>query len=113
MTGWHSPALGVALVLLARHGPLRIMNIPHRSYRTTGDRQAVVRRMLSADMAAIMSVTLVFLALLPLWTVLESGPTDNAVEPTSFWVPTAISVVGVVSWAACLTRCRYRPTSGE
>lgn len=104
-------ALGVALVVLARRGPLRIMNVPHRSYWMATQRQPAVRRMLSTDMAAVMSVTIVFLALLPLWTVQGSRATGNVVAPSLFLVPTAIYLVGLVSWAGWLTLRRYQPTS--
>jgi hypothetical protein len=106
-------ALGVALVALARLGPLRIMNIPHRSYWMARQRQPAVRRMLSTDVAAIMSVTIVFLALLPLWTVQGSRATGNVVAPSLFWVPTAIYLACLVSWAVWLTLRRYRPASEE
>lgn len=106
-------ALGAALVMLARRGPLRIMNIPHRSYWMARQRQPVVRRMISTDMAAIMSVTIVFLALLPLWTVEGTRATAAAVAPSLFWVPTTIYLAGLVSWSVWLPRRRYRPDSSR
>jgi hypothetical protein len=48
---------------------------PHKSLWLAGQREPGVRRMLAADMALIMSATLAFLSLIPLWTVLGAKAT--------------------------------------
>lgn len=98
--------LGVGLVLLAQYGPLRAMNIPHRSYWLAEQREPEVRRMLAADIALIMSVTLVFLSLLPLGIVLAAR---DGLSPLLVWLPIGAYVAVVLTWSGWLARYRYRP----
>jgi hypothetical protein len=79
--------VGVGLVLLARYGPLRAMNIPHKSYWLAEHREPEVRRMRPADMALIMSAPLVFLSLIPLWTALGAKAHSDAPAPLLFEAP--------------------------
>lgn len=101
--------LAVLVILVARHGPLRLLNVPHRSYWTAEQREPTLRRMLAADAAAVMGLTLAFLAVIPLWTVLGTRTPDGAVAPHVFWVPVALYLAGLVAWTVWLTRSRYRP----
>jgi hypothetical protein len=101
--------LGIGLVLLARYGPLRALNIPHRAYWLAEGRQPEVRRMLATDMALVMGATLVFLSLIPLWIVLGAEGGGDALSPLVFWVPIGTYVAAVLIWSVWLSRYRYRP----
>lgn len=101
--------LGVGLVLLARYGPLTAMNIPHKSYWLTEEREPEVRRMLAADISLIMSATLVFLSLIPLWIVLGAEAGGDALSPLLFGAPIGAYVAGLLIWSVWFGRYRYRP----
>ena len=80
--------LGVGLVLLARYGPLRAMNIPHKSRWPAEHREPEIRRMCPTDMALIKSAPLVFLSLIhcgpcsePRHTVTPSRPCCSGHRP--------------------------------
>jgi hypothetical protein len=79
--------LGVGLVLLARYGPLRAMNIPHKPCWLAEYREPEVRRMRPGGMALIISAPLVFLSLIPLWTVLGAKAHGDALAPLLFGAP--------------------------
>jgi hypothetical protein len=79
--------LGVGLVLLARYSPLRAMNIPHKSCWPAEHREPEVRRMRPGGTTLIMSAPLVFLSLIPLWTVLGAKAHGDALAPLLFWAP--------------------------
>ncbi|WP_252437519.1 hypothetical protein [Pseudonocardia humida] len=98
--------LGAGLVLLALRGPLTAFNFPNRSHWLTAERLPRLRRMLATDVAVVIGATLVFLALLPLWTTLavESGA---APSPLLFWGPTAGFLLAVLAWGVRSAR-RYR-----
>lgn len=106
-------ALGAAVTLLAQRGPLRFMNIPHRAYWTAPSRVATLRSMLAADVATVLGATLVFLALIPVWTVLGARSVDgSALDPLLIWLPIALYLVGILTWTIWFTRRRYRPREG-
>lgn len=102
-------ALGVALVLLARRGPLRLMNVPHREYWTAARREPLLRRMLAVDSAAVMGATLVLLACIPVWTVLATRDPGGALPPLVLWLPVALYLGGLAAWTVWLVVRRYRP----
>jgi hypothetical protein len=101
--------LGVGLVLLARYGPLRALNIPNKSYWLAADRAPEVRRMLADDMALTIGGTLVFLALIPVWAVLGARGGDDALPDVVVVVPIGAFIVGLLAWCVWLGRYRYRP----
>lgn len=102
-------ALGVGLVLLARHGPLRALNIPNKEYWLAEGRAPEVRRMLADDMALTMAGVLVFLALIPVWAVLGARGGDDALPDVVVVAPVVALVVGLLVWTVWLARYRYRP----
>lgn len=101
--------LGIVLVLLAWYGPARSLNVPHRGYWLTPEREPVVRRMLAEDAALVVGVVLAFLALLPVWAVLGTEGGSDALPPVLILGPVAVLVLGVPAWGAWLVLRRYRP----
>lgn len=102
-------AIGVGLVLLARHGPLRMVNIPHRAYWLDPRREPELRRMLADDIALVIASTLVFLALIPVWIVIGTQTDGAGLTPAVFGWPIGIYLVGTLTWSVWLSRRRYRP----
>jgi hypothetical protein len=100
--------LGVALVLLARHGPLTSFSFPRKAYWLAPQRRPAVRRMLATDVALVLGGTLAFLALLPVWTVIGAATPDNAVAPALIWVPLGCFCVGLLLWAVSFVRRFHR-----
>lgn len=103
-------AFGFALlvILLVRHAPLGIMNVPHKTYWSAPHREPVLRRMLETDMAVFLSATILFLAMVPVWTVLAvraGGDLPAAV----FWAPLALFLVALGAWTVWVHARRYRP----
>lgn len=101
--------LGIGLVLLARRGPLTVVNIPHRSYWSAEHRQPELRRKLADDAAFVMSLTTVLLSLIPIATVLALTAQPVAAPPVLLWVSTAAYIAALLAWCVWLARHRYRP----
>jgi Protein of unknown function (DUF1648) len=101
--------LTIGLMLLVRYGPLKMMNIPHKSYWLAEQRQTQARRMLTADLALVMSVTLVFLAQIPVWIALGARTGGAALSPLLILGPIVAYIAGLLIWSVWLVRYRYRP----
>lgn len=101
--------LAIAAVLLVRHGPLGIVNVPDKGYWTAPGRVRTLRRMLADDISLVMGATIIFVALVPVWMVLAARSPDGSVTPLTIWLPAALYLVGVASWTCWLVRGRYRP----
>ena len=99
--------VGALVVLLARRGSLSLFNVPNKDYWMAPERRPRLRRMLANDVARVLGGTLVFLVVVPIWTVMGTGAAERSVTPVLFWVPLAGFGAALLVWAGSSMRHRY------
>lgn len=101
--------LGIGTVCLARWGPLRLVNIPHKNYWLRVDRRPVFRRMLANDLGIMMGCTLGFLGLIPLGSVFALQFDPVGLPGVVMWLAFAVYMIALFVWCGWLTMRRYKP----
>ena len=102
-------AITAAVVLLSRHAPLDLINVPHKNYWIAPERIQAFRRMLAWDIALFMSVTITLLSIIPIGTVLALRADPVGFSAVTMWLLLGLYLLGVALWAIWLARYRYRP----
>jgi hypothetical protein len=101
--------LSVGVILIVRLGPLSLANLPYKSYWMTEQRQAILRGMLATDLAVVMCLTLLYLALIPQWVVSAARAVPKALPPVMVWGPFGLYLLLVVLWLGWRFLTSYRP----
>jgi hypothetical protein len=101
-------AVTVAVVLVSRHAPVDLINVPHKNYWTAPERIQAFRRMLAWDIALFMSVTMTLLSIIPIGTVLALRAEPVGFSAVTIWLVLGPYLLGVALWAIWLARYRYR-----
>lgn len=101
--------LGAALVVVVRRAPLSLVNVPHKDYWTAEERSPRFRRMLAADLAALIGTTLGLAALIPVGTAAALRSDPVGLPAVALWGSLALYLLVVGLWLVRLARHRYRP----
>lgn len=101
-------AITVAVVLVSRHGPLDLINVPHKNYWTAPERIQAFRRMLAWDIARFMSLTITLLSIIPIGMVFALRADPVGFSVVTIWLLLGPYLLGVALWAIWLARYRYR-----
>ncbi len=104
---------GVALVfsltdLLVRRGPLSLVNVPHKAYWTTPEREPRLRQMIAHDTWVIGTLTMLLLIGVELQIVAVADQPDPRLGPW-VWAMVAAYLVAVAGYAIFMQVTRYRP----
>lgn len=103
-------AIGVQA--LVRFTPLNSINVPHKEYWATPERESRMRRMLAEDCSYLLAVVLALMAFVPLSTVYAVRQDPPSIPAAAFWGGLVLMMVIVGARVLHMQRSRYAPPEG-
>ena len=94
--------------LLVRRGPLSLVNVPHKAWWTTPEREPLLRRMIAQDLWIIATMTMLLVIAIELQVVLVADDPDPQLGAWT-WVMLAGYLVAVAGYVVWMQVKRYRP----